>query len=135
MSGTTVPNLVSFILIEGPVVAIVRAEPQKERRRLTVMIGADLQRLVSSHDQPSLVVLFVLEQSYIASPTLLPLSRVAIKAKELGAHLEGLFLELFVGLRIYFLCKVHDRLEVDFWRLWRIILRETYNQQSSSFWC
>lgn len=36
------------------------------------MIGADLERLVSPHDQPDLGRLLVLQESYVSCPTLLP---------------------------------------------------------------
>jgi hypothetical protein len=66
--------------------------------RRTIVVSADLESLITTHDESSLAVLLVLEQSNIASASLLPLSRIAIKLEELGAHLEDLLLRLFVGL-------------------------------------
>ena len=77
------------------------------------MVCADLQSLVSSHHQSSLAILLVLQQPNIASTTLLPLVRIPNELEELRAHLEGLFLELFVGLSVDFLSEADDRLKVN----------------------
>jgi hypothetical protein len=77
------------------------------------MICADLQRLVSSHDQPCLAILLVLEQSHIACATLLPLIRLSDKLEKLCAHLKGLLFEFFVGLDLNLLGEANNRLKVD----------------------
>lgn len=77
------------------------------------MVGADLECLVSPHDQASLAVLLVFQQSHVTSASLLPLSAISIKLEELGSHLESLFLSLFVCLGIDLLSESDDGLEVD----------------------
>jgi hypothetical protein len=77
------------------------------------MVGADLQRLVSAHDQPGLAILLVLEQPDISSTALLPLAALAVELEELSTHLEHLFLGLLVGLGLDLLREVHNRLEVN----------------------
>jgi len=67
------------------------------------VVGANLQSLVSTHDQSCLSVFLVLQQPNITSSTLLPLVGVTDELEELGAHLEGLLLELLVGLDFDFL--------------------------------
>ena len=86
------------------------------------MICADLQGLVSSHDQSSLSIIFMLQQPDITSSTLLPFSALAVELEELGAHLEGLFLLLLIGLGVDFLGEMDDGLEVDVWLLFVVIL-------------
>lgn len=49
------------------------------------MIGADLEGLVSPHDETSAAILLVLEETDVASATLLPLLRLAVELEELGA--------------------------------------------------
>lgn len=87
------------------------------------MVGADLQSLISAHDQSCLAVLLVLQQSNITSSALLPLIRLTDKLEELGAHLEGLLLELLVGLDVDFLGETNDRFEVDILGFWGFLLR------------
>lgn len=88
------------------------------------MVGADLERLLSSHNQADLVVLLVLEQSDITSSSLLPLAAgsgdlLAIlldgldELEQLGAHLEELLLRLLVGLDVDLLGQLDDGLEVN----------------------
>lgn len=77
------------------------------------MVGADLEGLVATHDESGSAVLLVLEQTDLASATLLPLSTVAVELEQLGAHLEGLLLALLVGLGVDLLGQVNDRLEVN----------------------
>lgn len=77
------------------------------------MVGADLQSLISSHNQSCLAVLLVLQQSDITSSTLLPLVGLTNELEELGAHLEGLLLELLIGLDVDFLSKANDGFEVN----------------------
>ena len=77
------------------------------------MVGADLEGLVSPHDEASLAVLLVLEESDIASSPLLPLPALAVELEQLGPHLEGLLLGLLVGLGVDLLGKVHNGLEVN----------------------
>jgi len=77
------------------------------------VVGADLEGLVSPHDQASLAVLLVLEKSDIAGSPLLPLPALAVELEQLSPHLESLLLGLLVGLGVDLLSKVHDRLEVN----------------------
>lgn len=77
------------------------------------MVGADLQGLVTAHDQTGLLVLLVLQQTHITSTTLLPLLAVTVELEKLGAHLEGLLLQLLVGLGLNLLGEANDGLEVD----------------------
>lgn len=77
------------------------------------MVGTDFQSLVSAHHQSGLEVLLVLKQPDIACSTLLPFPGVSVEFKQLGAHLEGLFLGLLVCLGLDFLGQVHDRLKVN----------------------
>lgn len=65
---------------------------------LTIVVGADLEGLVPTHDQTSLPVLLVLQQTNITGTTLLPLLALGVELEELGAHLENLLLQLLVGL-------------------------------------
>ena len=76
------------------------------------MVGADLECLVPTHDQPSLSVLLVLEQSNVTSTTLLPFSALAVELEQLGAHTEGLLLELLVGLCVDLFRQAVDGLKV-----------------------
>jgi hypothetical protein len=76
------------------------------------MVGADLERLVTPHDQPSLVADLVLQQPDVAGAALLPLAALAVKFEQLGAHLEGDVLGLLVGLGLDLFCEVDDGLEV-----------------------
>lgn len=46
---------------------------------LTVVVGADLEGFVSSHDQSSFAVLLVFEQSHITGSALLPLTSVPVE--------------------------------------------------------
>lgn len=80
------------------------------------MVRADLQGLISTHNQAGLLVLLVLQESDIASTTLLPLTRLAVELEKLCTHLKGLFLQLFVGLGLDFLGEVNDGFKVDFRR-------------------
>lgn len=97
------------------------------------MVGADLERLLSSHNQADLVVLLVLEKSDITGSSLLPLARggggiLAIlldgldKLEQLGAHLEELLLRLLVGLDVDLLGQLDDGLEVDVLALGGLLL-------------
>lgn len=86
------------------------------------MVGADLEGLIPTHDQTGLLVLLVLQQTHITSTTLLPLLAVTVEFEELGAHLEGLLLELLVGLGLDLLGQADDGLEVDFGGFGSIIL-------------
>lgn len=86
------------------------------------MVGADLEGLVAAHDKASLSVLRVLKESDISGAALLPLVGFTDELEELGAHLEGLLLDLFSGLDIDLLGKANDWLEVDVLGLWCLIL-------------
>lgn len=86
------------------------------------MVGADLEGLVTSHDEASLAVLLMLQQPDVASPALFPLLGVADEFEQLGAHLEELLLRLLVGLGVDLLRQFDDGLEVDVLRLGRLFL-------------
>jgi hypothetical protein len=86
------------------------------------VVGADLQSLISSHNQSRLSILLVLQQPNIASSTLLPFVGFANKLEELCPHLERLLLEFFVCLNIDFLREADDWLEVNILRFWCFIL-------------
>ena len=77
------------------------------------MVGANLQSLISSHDQSRLAILLVLQESNITSPTLLPFIGILVELEELCAHLENLLLKLLIGLNLNFLGETNDWLEVD----------------------
>ncbi len=77
------------------------------------MVSADLQSLISSHNQSCLAILLVLQESNITSPTLLPLIGLLVELEELCAHFEDLLLKLLVGFDLDFLGETDDRLEVD----------------------
>lgn len=115
MSGTTRTSLVS-------------PPHDSSQARLTIVVGADLEGLVSAHDQSGLVVFLVLEQSDIASSTLFPLSAFFVKLEELCAHLERLLLQLFIGLGVDLFREAYDRLKVNvcflFWCLFIILGRQ-----------
>lgn len=86
------------------------------------MVRADLEGLVSPHDQASLVVLLVLQQSHVAGATLLPLLALTVEPEKLRAHLEDLLLHLLIGLGLHLLRQADDRFEVDIRGLWRLFL-------------
>ena len=115
MSGTTGIACVSWgpIKVSSDQRGIAKAWTAKVH---TVVVRANLERLVPPHDQPSLLVFAVLEQPNIARATLFPLPALAVESEKLGTHLEDLLLLLFIGLDINLLCKANDRLEmhVDF---------------------
>lgn len=82
-------------------------------RNLTVVVGADLEGLITTHDQAGLLVLLVLQETHVTGTTLLPLLGLAVELEQLGAHLEGLLLKLLVVLGLDLLGQVDDGLEVD----------------------
>ena len=86
-------------------------------RKLTVMIRADFQSLVPSHDQSGLLILLVLQQPHVSCSALFPLPRVTVESEKFRTHLEGLFLRLFIGLGVDLLGQMDNRFEVDFWRI------------------
>jgi hypothetical protein len=88
------------------------------------VVGANLQSLVSSHNQSGLSVLLVLQKSDVSSSTLLPLVGVAVEFEKLRAHLEDLLLELLIGLDIDLLRETDNRLEVHILRFRCLILQE-----------
>lgn len=111
------------------------------------MVGADLKSLVSPHHKSRLAILLVLEKSNISSSTLLPLVGLTNKLEQLGAHLEGLLLNLLTGLNLNLLSKTDNRLEVDILGLRSFVLKEELisisqtqpaagrsEHTSSSFW-
>lgn len=81
--------------------------------QLTVVVGADLEGLISAHDEAGLLVLLVLQETDITGTTLLPLLALTVELEKLGTHLEHLLLELLVGLGLDLLGQADDRLEVD----------------------
>lgn len=87
-----------------------------------VVVGADLEGLVSAHDESGLAVLLVLEQADVAGAALLPLAALLDELEELGAHLEGLLLGLLVGLGLDLLGQLDDGLEVDILGLGGLLL-------------
>lgn len=97
------------------------------------MVGADLEGLVAAHDQTGLLVLLVLQQTHITGTTLLPLLAFAVELEKLGAHLEGLLLELLVGLGLHLLGQANNGLEVNVGGLGGLILvlsRNVVSQRS-----
>lgn len=86
------------------------------------MVGADLESLISTHNQSSLLVLLMLQKSNIASTTLLPLIRIAGELEQLSTHVEDLLLEFLICLGLNFLCQMNDRLEVNILRFWSFVL-------------
>lgn len=87
------------------------------------MVGANLQSFISSHNQPCLAILLMLQESDISGSTLLPFIRVANKFEKLGAHLEGLLLELFVCLDFDFLREADYGLKMNILGFRSLILR------------
>lgn len=79
----------------------------------TVVVGANLESLVSAHDKSGLAVLLVLEKTNIAGASLLPLTALTIELEEFGAHLEGDLLSFFVSLGVDLLGKLDNGLEVN----------------------
>ena len=90
---------------------------------LTIVVGADLEGLVAAHNKAGLSVLLVLQESDISSTALLPLVGLTNKLEELGAHLEGLLLNLLSGLDVNLLGKADDWLKVNILGLWCLILQ------------
>jgi hypothetical protein len=86
------------------------------------VICADFEGLIPPHHQTSLLVLFVFQQSHITGPSFLPLPGLTVKLKQLSAHLEGLLLELLVGLGLDLNRKANDRLEVEIGRVRGLVL-------------
>src|SRR5205085_1492372 len=56
----------------------------------TVVVCADLQRLVSSHYQACLVVVLMLQQPHITCSALFPFPRLTVELEEFRMHLESL---------------------------------------------
>ena len=88
----------------------------------TIMICTDLQRLVPPHDEPSLMILLMLQQPHIPRPTFLPLPTIAVEFEKFRAHLESLLFEFFVGFGFDFFSQVDYGFEVDFWGFWCVVL-------------
>lgn len=59
-----------------------------EERR-TVVVGANLERLVAAHDDTDLLGLLMLEQANIASAALFPLFAARVEAEELRTAEAG----------------------------------------------
>jgi hypothetical protein len=54
----------------------------------TVVVGADLERLVPPHHQPGLAVFLVLQQLDIPGTALLPLLRISIEFEQLSTPIN-----------------------------------------------
>lgn len=65
------------------------AEISRNRVRLTIVIGANLECLVSAHDKSGLAVFLVLQKTDIAGASLLPFTALTIELEELCAHFES----------------------------------------------
>ena len=106
--------------------------------KLTVVVRTDFVCLVSSHNQPDLLGLLVLQQLDITSSTLFPFARITIELEKLCpptwtlvmgsgpfetrySQLENRFLRLLICLHIYLL-QVDKRLEVNIGRLGCLLL-------------
>jgi hypothetical protein len=79
------------------------------------VVGAHLERLVTSHHKTSLAIFAMLEQSDVTSTALFPLARFAIEFEKLSSHLESALLEFFVSLGLDFLREADNGFEVDIW--------------------
>jgi hypothetical protein len=86
------------------------------------VVRADLQRLVSAHDNASFAVVLVLQKPHVACTTFLPLAALTHKLEQLGAHLEDLLLQLLVCFGLDLLREVDDGLEVNILRLRRLVI-------------
>lgn len=86
------------------------------------MVCADLECLVSPHDQPGLVVVLVLQQTHVARAALLPLLGLAVKLEELCPHLECLLLLLLVCRSLDLFRKADDGLELGVFSLLNLLL-------------
>lgn len=86
------------------------------------MVCANLQSLISPHNQPRLPIFLVFQQPNIARTTLLPLIRLSNKLEQLSAHLENLLFHFLVRLGLDFLSEADNGLEMDVFRLGGFIL-------------
>lgn len=77
------------------------------------MIRANLQRLISPHNQAGLLVFLVLKKSDITGPTLFPFPGTTVEFKELRTHLKCLFFQFLIRLDFDFFGKMYDGLKVD----------------------
>lgn len=80
------------------------------------MVGADLEGLVSSHDQTDFAILLMFQQAKRASTTFFPFAfsfGVLGEFEHLAPHVENLFLGFFVGHSLDLLGELVHRLEVD----------------------
>jgi hypothetical protein len=80
-----------------------------------IVVCADLERLVSSHNQSRLAILLVLQQPDIASTPLFPFPALAVKLEQLSSHLEDTLFQFLVCLGLDLLCEVDNWLEMDVW--------------------
>lgn len=99
-----------------------RAASWGPNSKRTVVVSADLEGLVTSHNQSGLAVLFVLEKADITSSALLPLARLLGELEQLCAHLEELLLGLLVSLGLDLFGELDDGLEVDVLALGSLLL-------------
>lgn len=91
--------------------------------RDNVVVGADLEGLVTAHDEARALVLLVAEEADIASTALLPFAALGDEAEELGTHLEELLLALLVGDGLDLLGQLDNGLEVDVLALGGLVLQ------------
>lgn len=101
------------------------ASSGKQRRaigRRTVVVGANFERLVTTHNEAGLAVLLVLEQAKRASTALLPLARLLNKSEHLASHVEDLFLGFLVCNCLDLLGEFMDGLKVDILGLGSLLL-------------
>jgi hypothetical protein len=89
------------------------------------VVGADLECLVTAHNESRLAGFLVFEETNVTSTTLLPLVRLLDELEKLGAHLEELLLRLLVGLHFNLLGQADNRLKVDILRLRCLVLQLT----------
>jgi hypothetical protein len=124
ISGTTAHTCQSF--------GTLRRELDRriKENQLTVVVCADLEGLVSAHDQAGLAVLAVLEQADVAGAALLPLADLLDIPEKLGAHLEELPLRFLVGFDLDLLGQADDRPEMDILRLRRLVVLCSWRKQS-----
>lgn len=77
------------------------------------MVRADLQCLVSAHDQTYFLGLLVLEYTDVTRTPLLPFGGILSEPEQLCSDLEEDFLVLLVCLCLDRLCELNNRLEVS----------------------
>jgi hypothetical protein len=80
-------------LFQSSCMSQTQGEKKKKRRnenpKLTQVVRAHLQRLITPHHQPDGLVVLVLQKPDVASTTLFPFSVVLVETEELGAPAAG----------------------------------------------